>query len=74
MAKKGEAEDVSGQLRAAIQSSGLSLNELSRQSGVAVSPLSRFVRGERSLTLPAVAKLCAALGLELCEKKARPRP
>jgi transcriptional regulator with XRE-family HTH domain len=53
------------QIRQAMRDSGRSLNKLSKESGVNVSRLSRFMRGERTLTLPAAADLCATLGLAL---------
>jgi hypothetical protein len=53
------------QIRQAVRDSGRSLNQLSKESGVNVSRLSRFMRGERTLTLPAGLDLCAALGLQL---------
>lgn len=58
--------DLVDQLRQAIQKSGLTLNEIERRCGVSHAALSRFMRGERSLTLPVVAKLCQVLGLRLC--------
>jgi transcriptional regulator with XRE-family HTH domain len=53
------------QLRERIGKSGLNLKELGEAAGVDPSQLSRFMRAERSLTLPVVEKLCAALGLRL---------
>jgi hypothetical protein len=53
------------QIRQAVRDSGRSLNQLSKESGVGVDRLSRFMRGERTLTLPAAADLCVALGLRL---------
>jgi transcriptional regulator with XRE-family HTH domain len=50
-------------LKEAVGESGLSLNELSRRSGVDQSQLSRFMRGERYLSLEAASKLFDALGL-----------
>jgi transcriptional regulator with XRE-family HTH domain len=64
------------QLRDAVNQSGLSLNEIERRCGVSHTALSRFVRGERSLTLPVAGKLCQLLGLDLTEaapKKPRKR-
>ncbi len=57
------------QLQDAIRTSGKSLNELGRQTGVSEGQLSRFLRGDRTLTLPAAAQLCLFFGLELCPRK-----
>jgi len=54
------------QLREALRKTGLSHHELARRSGVSQPVLSRFLNGQRSLTLPVAAKLCRALGLRLC--------
>ena len=56
------------QLRDEIRNSGESLNQLGRNAGIGPDQLSRFLRGERTLTLPAVAKVCEALGLELMRR------
>lgn len=53
------------QLREAIRQSGESLNHLGKRSGVDSARLSRFMRGQRGLTLTAAEKLCDALGLLL---------
>jgi transcriptional regulator with XRE-family HTH domain len=58
-------DDIRRQLRDAIADSGRSLNQLSRDAGVSDSQLSRFMRGERTLTLETAAALCRALGLHL---------
>jgi hypothetical protein len=62
------------QIRSAIRASGLSLHKLGDLCDVATPQLSRFVLGERTLTLPAVARVCHALGLRLVgpERPARP--
>jgi antitoxin component HigA of HigAB toxin-antitoxin module len=75
MARKAQGEDqaesgVEGpdgveQLRTAILQSGRSLNQLSLTCGVGRDRLSRFVRGERDLTLAAAASICKALGINL---------
>src|SRR5258708_1200170 len=52
-------------LREAIRDSGESLNHLGERAGVGRDRLSRFLRGERGLTLDAAEKLCRALGLRL---------
>jgi transcriptional regulator with XRE-family HTH domain len=58
--------DLAAQLRQAIQGTGTSLNQIARASGLDTGRLSRFMRGERDLTLSATAKLCEYLGLEFC--------
>jgi plasmid maintenance system antidote protein VapI len=65
MPKKNQPPGLEDQLRRAIAGCGLSLNRLAKATGVHVAQLSRFKRGERSLTLPAAARLCAYLGLRL---------
>jgi transcriptional regulator with XRE-family HTH domain len=57
------------QLQDAIRASGLSLNELGRRTGVSEGQLSRFLRGDRTLTLPAAAKVCLYFNLTLCRGK-----
>lgn len=63
--KKREGRDLVEQIREAVRNSGQSLYEISKSSGVAASQLSRFMRGERTLTLPAASKVCDALHLHL---------
>lgn len=52
-------------IRRALEESGLGVNELGRQTGVNQGQLSRFMRRERTLTLPAAARVCQTLGLRL---------
>lgn len=56
---------VSAVLIDAIKTSGLTKYRLAQESGVSEGTLGRFLRNERTLTLPNVDKLAAALGLEL---------
>jgi transcriptional regulator with XRE-family HTH domain len=56
------------QLQQAIRDSNLSLNELGRRTGVSQGQLSRFMRGDRTLTLPAAGRVCDYFGLELCRR------
>jgi transcriptional regulator with XRE-family HTH domain len=56
---------VTETLQEAIRNSGLSLNQLGRESGVGPDRLSRFMTGKRGLTNDAIDKLCSALGLRL---------
>lgn len=57
-------------LRAAILGCGLAYNELGRRAGVAQGQISRFVLGERDLTLSVAARLFQVLGFGM----ARVRP
>ncbi|MBK8914561.1 MAG: helix-turn-helix transcriptional regulator [Phycisphaerales bacterium] len=50
-------------LRAAIEADGRSLSELGGASGVSKSQISRFMRGERTLTIETADALLSALGL-----------
>ena len=65
MAKKSAIPAVSEALKRAILAYPASLSETARRSGVDVAALSRFVRGERGLTIESVDKLAATLKLEL---------
>ncbi len=64
---------MSDVLRAAIQSSGLSLHQIQQETGVERASLSRFLRGERSLYLSVADRLAVFLELELkpaaCRRK-----
>src|SRR5690242_3890118 len=62
---RSEGSGLVEQLREAIRESGESLNQLGERSGLDSARLSRFMRGERDLTLTAAEKLCDALGLHL---------
>src|SRR5262245_12854455 len=59
------------QLQDAVRGSGLSLHELGRRTGVSEGQLSRFLRGQRTLTLPAAARVCSYLGLALSRRRTR---
>jgi plasmid maintenance system antidote protein VapI len=59
---------ISGQLLAAIQAEverGTTLYRIAADSGVSQPQVSRFVSGERGLTLPSIDRLAVYLGLEL---------
>jgi hypothetical protein len=74
MAKKPTEErpDLVEQLRDAIRDSGQTLTRLGALCGVGKDRLSRFLRGERDLTLAAVAKICRALRLRLAPEEGEP--
>ncbi len=63
-AKKGRTP-LADALRRAIQDSGLSYNALRRLAGVNQAQVSRFMLGERDLTLQVASRLCLVLGCEL---------
>jgi transcriptional regulator with XRE-family HTH domain len=69
------------QLREAIWGSGLTLNQLGKECGVGRARLSRFLRGDRDLTVAAAEHICRALHLGLSPlpgeppaRKVRPQP
>jgi transcriptional regulator with XRE-family HTH domain len=70
--KKGEPGLVE-QLRTAIRESGLTLTELSERAGIALPLLTRFVKGERGLTLSSAEKVCTALNLGLARRGRKPK-
>jgi transcriptional regulator with XRE-family HTH domain len=58
---------IVNQLRRAIKRSGETQYAISKATGVDQSVLSRFLRGERTISLKTAAGLCKHLGLELRE-------
>jgi transcriptional regulator with XRE-family HTH domain len=66
MPPEDDALPLVSKLRDVIRECGLSLNELGRRTGVSEGQLSRFLRGHRTLTLPAAARVCLYFGLNLC--------
>ena len=62
---RSETLSMTDTVKRAIKDSGMSLNALARATGVQVSSLSRFMRGEQDLVFSAVQSLSAVLGLEL---------
>lgn len=65
--------DIETRLRQALAESPLSLNQLSAHCGIDVGILSRFLRAERTMTLPTAARLAKVLGLELRATKRQKR-
>lgn len=66
MAKRKTAErTISAELRQAIADSGLTHYAIGKAAAVSPACISRFVTGERSVTLAVVDRLCQALGLSL---------
>ena len=69
--KKRKATKVSDQIRAAIESSGLTMYRIAQETGIHKSALSRFMSGERGLSTTALDILGEFLGLEIVVKKAK---
>jgi plasmid maintenance system antidote protein VapI len=65
MAETTQVTSLSEELRQAIRDDGRTLTELARHCGVDPPRLSRFVRGQRLLTLPAVDAIARELGARL---------
>lgn len=65
MSKSKKRPTISEQLKAAINGYAGTPYALALASGVSQAALSRFLSGERGLTLDSVDKLCTTLGLEL---------
>lgn len=62
---------ISDQLRAALVGGESSLHAVAAEAGVPRSSLSRFVRGERSLSLETVDAVAKALGFRLVQTRRR---
>ena len=62
-------KDIEKQLKQALKESKMSRYRIAKESGLTESQLSYFIHGQRTLTLPAAAKLAKVLGLELKPKK-----
>ena len=63
---------LSDTLRDAIKSSGMTCYVLANKAGLSQSVLSRFLSGERDISLGTAGKLADVLGLELVTRSARP--
>jgi len=61
----GKRPDIERQLRRAVEESPLTQYQLAKASGIDKGILSRFIRGERTITLATAARLAEALDLEL---------
>lgn len=58
-------DDLSLQLREAIQVSGMSVYRIAKRAGVKHAVVARFLSGERDLRLETASKIAAALRLSL---------
>ena len=62
---KKKSNKLTDQLRAAVAGCGMSLGDLARATGVDKSALSRFVNGERGLSMEAMDAIGQCLGLRI---------
>jgi len=63
--------DIGDVLKKAIERAGVTRYVISKETGIEQSALSRFISGERGLSMEAIGKLCEYLGLELRPKAKR---
>jgi plasmid maintenance system antidote protein VapI len=68
--KSNEVSPLIGFLQEKLKGCGISMTELSKRTGVSQPQLSRFIKGERSLTLPAAEKLVEYFGIKLVDPEA----
>jgi transcriptional regulator with XRE-family HTH domain len=64
---------MSQQVRQIIKQSGLSAYRLAKLAGVAPAMLSRFMRGERTISMETLDALAPVLGLRITADKAKAR-
>ncbi len=69
---KNAPHTLTSQLRQAVADSGETLGQLARETGIDKSALSRFVNGERGLSMEAIDALGSHLGLRIV-KATKPR-
>jgi hypothetical protein len=64
---------LSNQVRAAVEASGRSRYSICKEIGLAQSNLSRFMSGEKGLSMDALDRLGILLGLELRRRRGAER-
>ncbi|MCE9548278.1 MAG: helix-turn-helix domain-containing protein [Planctomycetia bacterium] len=67
--KRNSRLKVSDQVRAAIEGCGLTRYEISKQTGIDQSALTRFMSGERGLSTTVLDTLGELLGLDIVIRK-----
>jgi hypothetical protein len=68
---KKTPQKLTDQLRAAVVESGLTLGQITRDTGIDKSALSRFVNGERGVSMEAMDTLGKYLRLRIVADKPR---
>ena len=71
---KKKRVSLSDELRQAVERSGLSRYAIWQQAGIDQGSMSKFMAGERGLTLESIDKLAELLGLHIVAKPERHRP
>ena len=72
MAKKATRPKISDQLRDIIRDCELSRYEISKQTSIEQSALTRFMSGERGLSMTALDTLAEYLELDIVSRRKRP--
>ena len=74
MPKKKQRLSLSDELRQAIERSGVSRYSIWQQTGIDQGSLSKFMDGERGLSIESIDKLAELLGLHIVAKPEPRRP
>lgn len=73
MPRKQQRPSLSDELRQAIADSGVSRYGIWQQTGIDQGSLSKFMDGERGLSMESIDKLAELLGLHICTASMKPR-
>lgn len=71
---KADSHTITAELLRVLEESGMSRYEIAQRTGVEQSALSRFLTGERTMTLATADRLCAGLGIHPRLSRARRLP
>lgn len=73
MPKQKQRLSLSDELRQAIEQSGVSRYSIWQQTGIDQGSLSKFMDGERGLSIESIDAIAELLGLHICTADAEPR-
>jgi DNA transposition AAA+ family ATPase len=73
MPKKKQRLSLSDELRQAIERSGVSRYSIWQQTGIDQGSLSKFMDGERGLSIESIDTIAELLGLHICAADAKSR-
>lgn len=71
MPKKKQRLSLSDELRQAIERSGVSRYSIWQQTGIDQGSLSKFMDGERGLSIESIDTIAELLGLHICTADAK---